>query len=133
MTARPEPIFFWSFNIAGLNGRMTEPYIRADLQAGTTPLVKLMDGIPTRIFQNFHYSTIMPSDYLGSRVVLDNDYKLVVNGSTGSTTELFNITRDPGETTDLSDREPAVVDLMQRQLREWQDSTLHSLTGADYR
>ena len=133
MTGRPEPIFFWSFNIAGLNGRMTEPYIRADLQAGTTPLVKLMDGIPTRIFQNFHYSTIMPSDYLGSRVVLDNDYKLVVNGSTGSTTELFNITRDPGETTDLSDREPAVVDLMQRQLREWQDSTLHSLTGADYR
>ena len=65
--------------------------------------------------------------------MLDNDYKLVVDGSTGSTTELFNITRDPGETTDLSDREPEVVDVMQRQLRDWQDSTLHSLTGADYR
>ena len=44
MTTRPQPIFFWSFNISGLSGRMTEPYIRADLQAGTTPLVKLMDG-----------------------------------------------------------------------------------------
>ena len=111
---------------------MTEPYIRADLQTGTTPLVKLMDGIPTRIFQNFHYETVMPSDYSGARVVLDNDYKLVVDGAAGSTTELFNITRDPGETTDLSDSEPTVVDAMQRQLREWQRSALNSLTGADY-
>jgi len=132
MTTRPQPIFFWSFNIDGLDGRMTTPYIRDDLQTGTTPLVKLMDGIPTRIFQNFHYATVMPNDYLGARVVLDNDYKLVVDGSAGSTTELFNITRDPGETTDLSDSEPTVVDAMRRQLREWQDSTLNSLTGADY-
>ena len=132
MTTRPQPIFFWSFNISGLSGRMTEPYIRADLQTGTTPLVKLMDGIPTRIFQNFHYETVMPSDYSGARVVLDNDYKLVVDGAAGSTTELFNITRDPGETTDLSDSEPTIVDAMQRQLREWQRSALNSLTGADY-
>ena len=132
MNIRPKPIFFWSFNIDGLDGRMTDPYLQADLQAGTTPLVKLMDGIPTRIFQNFHYSTVMPSDYLGARVVLDNNYKLIVDGSTNSTTELFDIVRDPGETTDLSRREPDVVEAMQRQLRQWQESTLKSLTGADY-
>ena len=133
MRTRPEPIFFWGFNIGGLNDRNTDPYIPADLQEGTTPLVKLMDGIPTRIFQNFHYSTVLPRDYLGPRVVLDNDYKLVVQGSTNSSTELFNITNDPGETTDLSEREPAIVDAMQHQLREWQESTLNSLTGDDYR
>ena len=133
MRTRPEPIFFWGFNIGGLNGRNTAPYIPADLQEGTTPLVKLMDGIPTRIFQNFPYSTVLPSDYLGPRVVLDNDYKLVIQGSTNSSTELFNLTNDPGETTNLSEREPAIVDAMQHQLREWQESTLNSLTGDDYR
>ena len=133
MAARPTPIFFWSFNIAGLAGRVREPYIDIELQEGTTPLVKLMDGILTRRFQNFHYPAIDARDFAGPRVILDNDYKLVIGGSAGSGAELFNLRDDTAETHNLAETEPALVQDLERRLREWQQSTLHSLTGADYR
>ena len=133
MTARPSPLFFWSFNSDSLNDRARDPYINPDLQVGTTPLVKLMNGIPTRNFQNIHYRTIKTHDFLGSRVILDHHYKLVINGATDSDTELFHLGNDPAETHNLAADEPAIVITLAKQLREWQSSTLNSLTGADYR
>ena len=133
MTSRPKPLFFWQFNIEALAGRELEPYIDPELQEGTTPLVKLMNGILTRTFQNFHYPAIDTNDFSGSRVILNNDYKLVINGSEDSGTELFNLRNDPAEKSNLSASEPAVVEKLEKQLREWQQSTLNSLTGADYR
>ena len=133
MTTRPKPIFFWSFNSEGLAGRERDPYIDPELQAGTTPLVKLMDGIPTRTFQNFHYRAIEAHDVAGPRVILDDDYKLVIGGSEGSGTELFNLRDDPAEELNLAANEPAVVEDLEKQLAEWQQSVLRSLTGVDYR
>ena len=133
MTSRPTPLFFWSFNSAGLGDRALEPYIDPDLQMGTTPLVKLMNGLPTRNFQNFHYSAIEARDFAGPRVILNNDYKLIISSSDASTRELFNLRDDPAETRNLAEREPAVVEALEKQLREWQHSTLNSLTGVDYR
>ncbi len=133
MTSRPKPIFFWSFNTRGLAGRDRKPYIDPELQEGTTPLVKLMNGILTRNFQNFHYPTINARDYAGPRVILDSDYKLVIDGSEGSGNELFNLRDDPAEKSNLTDSKPALMEKLVRQLREWQQSTLNSLTGADYR
>ena len=131
MTTRPTPIFFWSFDTSSQEG--SPPYIDPLLQAGTTPLVKLMNGIPTRVFQNLQYPEIDTRDTAGPRVVMDNDYKLVVNSSDASDTELFNLRHDPAEQKNLAADEPAVVAALAEQLRRWQDSTLTSLTGADYR
>ena len=132
MTARPAPIFFWSFNIGGLEGRRGDPYIDPALQAGTTPLVKLMDGILTRRFQNYHYPAIDARDFGGPRVMLDDDYKLVVGGSAGAGAELFNLRDDRAESRNLAASDPGVLEELQASLREWQESVLKSLTGADY-
>ena len=133
MISRPKPIFFWRFNVEGLVGREKKPYIDPKLQEGTTPLVKLRDGKLTRKFQNFHYPALDEHDFAGPRVMLDDGYKLVIDGAEGSDTELFNLSDDPAEQINLAASNPAVVEEMERQLREWQQSTLSSLTGADYR
>jgi len=133
MTSRPSPIFFWSFDVGGLAERVSDPYIEPALQRGTTPLVKLMNGIKTRVFQNVHYTEADPRDMSGPRVVMENDYKLVVEGSGGSGPELFNLRDDPAETRNLAERQPRVLQELERKLEEWQWSTLNSLTGADYR
>ncbi len=132
MTRRPTPIFFWSFDVAGYQGREGAPYIEPALQEGTTPLVKLMDGISTRVFRNFHHPWVDPRDRAGARVVMDNDYKLVVDGTRETGIELFNLVDDPAETTNLASREPATVERLREALEVWQTSTLESLTGADY-
>ena len=133
MTSRPAPIFFWSFDVGGLAGRDHDPYLDPALQAGTTPLVKLMDGIATRRFQNIRYPAIDERDFAGPRVILDNDYKLVVDGSRGSGVELFDLRDDVAESRNLAVSEPAVVEDLEKRLREWQHAALTSLTGADYR
>ena len=133
MAARPAPVFFWSFDVGGLAGRDHAPWIDPALQAGTTPLVKLMDGIPTRRFRNFRYPAVDPRDFAGARVVLHGDYKLVVDGSRASGVELFHLGEDLAESANLAAAEPAVAEDLQDRLRTWQESVLHSLTGADYR
>ncbi len=132
MMSRPAPIFFWSFAVGGLAGRDHEPYIDPALQVGTTPLVKLMNGIPTRVFENFRYPAVDSADLGGARVIMDGDYKLVVDGSRGSGVELFDLREDRAESRDLSASEPAVAADLERRLHEWQRAALTSLTGVDY-
>ena len=133
MTERAKPIGFWSFD--GSADAKNKPYIAAELQRGTTPLVKMMAGIHTRNFRNFHHPIITDDDYSGARVLLGNQYKLVVHGNRGqpSKTELFDVRSDPGETKNLANDLPKVVTAMQLQFKDWQHSVLKSLTGADYR
>ena len=133
MASRPAPIFFWSFDVGGLAGRDHDPYLAPALQAGTTPLVKLMDGIPTRNFRNIRYPAVDERDFNGARVIMDGDYKLVVDGSSGSGVELFDLRADRGESRNLAESEPAVAADLAGRLREWQEAALTSLTGADYR
>ena len=134
MTTRTQPIFFWRFNIDGLAGRAQEPYIAPALQAGTTPLVKLMDGVFTRTFRNYRHPGIDAArDVAGTRVILDGDYKLVVGSSRESVGELFNLRDDPAEATNVAAREPERAEEMAARLQAWQEDVLHSLTGADYR
>ena len=132
MTSRPAPVFFWSFDVGGLAGRDHDPYLDPALQSGTTPLVKLMDGIATRNFRNIRYPAVDERDFAGARVIMDGDYKLVVDGSRGAGVELFDLREDRAESRDLSASEPAVAADLQRRLREWQHAALTSLTGADY-
>ncbi len=132
MTERSSPICFWSFK--GGNGSDAEPYIAAELQSGTTPLVKMMGDRHTRNFRNFHHPDISSDDFDGHRVLLGNHYKLLVRGlGDEQTRELFDVRSDPGEQHDLLASNPAIANKLQHQLRDWQQSVLQSLTGADYR
>ena len=128
MDARPKPIAFWSFAAAS---RGKEPYIDPELQKGTTPLVKLMGGIPTRNFKNDHHPSIIEKDYSGERAIIDHQYKLLI--SKKGDVQLFDLEEDPAETRDLAASRSEIVKNLQQQMHDWQTSVLNSLMEADYK
>ncbi len=128
MSQRPQPICFWSYPAHRVAG--AEPYIDPALQQGTTPLVKLMDGKATRSFRNVRQPPIEEADYGGPRAILDNRYKLVVDADAGQ--ELFDLQLDEAEVDNVAEQNPETAQDLARRLREWQESVLESLTGADY-
>jgi arylsulfatase A-like enzyme len=133
LTERPSPLHFWAFNTSRYTGLKPEPYINPELQRGTTPLAKFAGGKATRDFQNFRHPAITDADYLGPRAIIDGRYKLVIHDRMGAPKhELFDLDADPAEKTDLLIKEPAIATRLQAQLRQWQQSALRSLTGADY-
>lgn len=125
---RSEPICFWQFAIK--TEARNKPWIEAERQTGTTPLVKMMGDIHTRNFRNFHHPTISQADYNGARALLSDNHKLVISGK--NAVELFAID-DEGEKHNLADSNPEIASQLQKQLRNWQTSVLNSLTGSDYR
>lgn len=134
LVERPAPIFFWSFVTRRAPGEQPEPWIDPALQAGTTPLVKLSGGKATRDFTNFRHPRIEEADYAGARVMLDGPHKLVIHEKKGGEArrELFDLTTDPLEKSDLSETDAERAAAMAARLREWQAGVLKSLTGADY-
>ena len=128
---RQKPICFWNFQIGGKLKGM-QPYLEPKLQEGTTPLVKKLGGRYTRNFKNVRIPQTDERFMSGSRAILDNQYKLVVHGTSEDDIELFDLQQDPGEQHDLSAQMPAQVEALQQQLHEWQLSVLESVTGADY-
>lgn len=125
--------FFWQFN-RDLFDNNAELYIPQELQEGTTPLVKMMNGKFTRTFRNTVYSDISEEDFQGQRAMLDERYKLIIEGTSPNDTgyELYDLLNDPEETNNLADELPHIVEAMQQNMRDWQESVLNSLTGADY-
>ena len=134
MTQRPSPICFWDYDARQEMKSGKEQYIAPKLQEGTTPLVKKMNGLLTRNFRNYHHPEIAERDFAGSRAILDNRYKLVIDGQRGgkSARELFDLREDPAEKNNLVAAEPEIAQNLEKQLRDWQQSVLNSLTGADY-
>ena len=140
MSERPSPICFWRFG--GETPDDADPYIDPELQEGTTPLVKMMAGRFTRNFRNFHHPEIDEANFSGPKAILDTRYKLVVDAAgdrraavgqdDSPMRELFDIRADPAETENLASDNPETVERLERELREWQQSVLESLTGADY-
>lgn len=135
MVERPSPLYFWEYNTSGLAKGKLKPWIEPKFQVGTTPLVKFMNGKATRDFTNFRHPELSDDDYLGPRAIVDGDYKLVIHERANGAVryELFHLKRDPAEKNNLFEHEPKVAERLQRQMREWQTSVLHSLTGADYK
>lgn len=134
MTERSNPLYFWDFSNRNPS-QDAEPYIAPELQTGTTPLVKLSGEKATRDFNNFRHPTITEDDYYGPRAIIDGDMKLVIHdGSRRAepTVELFDLQTDPAEMFDLSGQAPDQVAELQSRLRQWQESVLNSLSGADY-
>lgn len=130
MTSRPKPICFWNFRT--VRKIPSKPYIDPELQKGTTPLAKMMGGRFTRNFGNSKFEKISLEDVGGGRSIVDNRYKLVVEGSKNSGYELFDLVKDPGETTNIIESKPDVGEKLKGELRKWQESVLNSLLGEDY-
>jgi arylsulfatase A-like enzyme len=63
--------------------------------------------------------------------LIDNDHK-IYSGDGGNTWQLYDMKADPGETTDISDQEPALLASMRAKLEAWRDSCERSRAGADY-
>jgi len=133
MKERSEPIFFWNYETNHELEGGPEPYIDPELQVGTTPLAKIMNGKYTRTFRNVHHTSISEADYDGPKAVLDNRYKLVIDAQKGtSSRELFDVIKDPAEKNDLINIHPDIASQLERDLLNWQQSVLQSLKGADY-
>jgi len=132
MKDRPKPLYFWEYSFRNVD--QSKPYIDPALQEGTTPLAKKSGGKATRDFTNFHHASITETDYLGPRAIIDGSFKLVIhdNKKAESKHELFDLKSDPAEKTNLIDQQPSTAERLKLKLRDWQKSTLESLTGADY-
>jgi arylsulfatase A-like enzyme len=131
MKKRLKPIAFWNFPIETSQGG--KPYINPELQSGTTPLVKKSRGLFTRNFRNDHYTQITEGDFKGERAIISGDYKLVIDGAMNSGIELFNIRNDIAESKNLAGSQPAMVEKLEKEMRDWQASVLNSLMEADYK
>lgn len=131
---RPAELHFWEFNLSSQKSPNLEPYIDPKLQEGTTPLAKKSGGKSTRDFNNFRHPTITDADYLGTRTIIKGDHKLLIheNKKANPSLELFNLQADPAETNNILKPHPDIATELQTLLRQWQDSVLRSLTGADY-
>ncbi|MFY0654486.1 MAG: sulfatase-like hydrolase/transferase [Cyclobacteriaceae bacterium] len=134
MKDRQEPMFFWEFQTKKVFDDQAKLYIDPELQEGTCPLVKMMDGKFTRTFRNFQYPESSEAHVIGPRTIIDNRYKLLIHENTDDepSIELFDLIEDRAETKNLADSYPDITEKMQQQLYEWQLSVLNSLTGADY-
>ena len=119
------PIGFWKYN----KGRETknERWMPAELTKGTTPTTR-NPGID---FVNFKHPVAKTKDFGGESAWLTDQFKLVYN-SKKRTVQLFDITNDPLEKSDLSQSKPDVVRSLKAAMFEWQKSVEVSLTGADY-
>jgi arylsulfatase A-like enzyme len=130
MKKRLKPIVFWNFPID--KNHVGKPYIDPELQIGTTPLVKQRLGLFTRNFLNEHHTEITEDDYNGARAIISGDYKLVIDGDKNTGVELFNIRNDIAESKNLAGSQPAMVEKLEKEMRDWQASVLNSLMEADY-
>jgi arylsulfatase A-like enzyme len=135
LQSRTSPMFFWSFETNKVFNEGSKPYIDPQLQVGTTPLAKMMNGKYTRTFRNFHYAVISENDFGGARTMIDNQYKLVLGVQKVDKLgiELYDLMKDPAENHNLVNENPSIAEKMQNQMHDWQQSVLESLTGADYK
>jgi arylsulfatase A-like enzyme len=132
---REEPLYFWKFNTGQVFDENAENYIDHELQVGTTPLAKKMGDIFTRNFRNYKYDKIAPAHFSGERTMLMGKYKLMLDGASPNANgfELYDLKNDRAETTNIADEHPEIVQKMNTELKDWQQSVLNSLTGADYK
>ena len=131
MKKRLKSIAFWNFPID--KNHVGKPYIDPELQIGTTPLVKQRLGLFTRNFLNEHHTEITEDDFKGERAIISGAYKLVIDGDKNTGVELFNIRNDIAESKNIAGSQPAMVEKLEKEMRDWQASVLNSLMEADYK
>ena len=128
MTKRDKSICFWKYDQS--TEKRNEPWLDPKSQVGTTPTAN-RQAIQ---FLNFKHPVPKTENFGGVAAIMDNRYKLVVTSQKNKREklELFDITADPNETTDLAAARPTIVPDMRAELRAWQISVEKSLSGHDY-
>ena len=134
---RAAPICFWRYG--GTDEESNKPWMTPDSQLGTTPTA----SNPATQFKNYRHP-VEKSEFGGDAAIIDGHYKLIVD-TTGrhrkkddvltpldGDVALFDLVADRKETTNIATTHPQRVASMMKQLRLWQASVEHSLTGAEY-
>jgi len=70
--------------------------------------------------------------HTGRTAIIDNDYKLLSESAKAGKYQLYNLARDPSETSDLFASQPEIAERLLKQLKEWNESVDKSLAGRDY-
>jgi hypothetical protein len=131
--SRSKPLMFWNFKANKKLQASMQNYIDPESQKGTTPLAKQSAGLYTRNFKNFRHPSVTTNDFLGSRSIIGDHYKLVIDGGKDTGVELFDLRNDISESQNIASSHPEVVTDLSKQLKDWQDSVMKSLMGNDYR
>lgn len=136
MKSRPAPIGFWSYDRTSEenNERWIPDNSLAEMITLTGRQKATLKKRPDAIwyFRN-HRHPVRRTSFAGPAAWIDGRYKLVMGrGDQSQQVELYDLEADRGEANNIASRHPDKVGTMTRQLRDWQDSVEHSLTGADY-
>lgn len=128
-TRRP-PMGFWHNHTPGQgtwNDRLIKQLMEAQQAGEPNPL-------PERLLKNANqFPTLTRGDYNGHAAWTDWPWKFHRIQKAGKvTTELYHLVNDPMETSDLSAKETARAERMQKALEQWQSSVYDSWEGKDY-
>jgi arylsulfatase A-like enzyme len=77
-------------------------------------------------------SSPIPFRYQQKAAWVDYPYKLISNKNKEGGFELYHLKNDPNETTDISEKEPAVAKRMTEAFLKWSASVDFSVAGKDY-
>jgi arylsulfatase A-like enzyme len=76
--------------------------------------------------------TPIPFSYNGGGALVDNDFKIILDDVNSDDVQLYDLTEDPTETTDLSELQPEIASEMKQMYNEWNLAVDASLRGEDY-
>lgn len=126
MTTRAAPIGFWIWPEKGILSRSSELLIDLRDKPSATP--------PQRTAASRMKKTFSPNDRPGNAAWLDGDWKLHLIRQEGKEDrwELYQLTDDPGEKTNIAAMHSERVEKMRAALLDWQNSVIQSLNGEDY-
>lgn len=74
----------------------------------------------------------IPFRHIGRAALVDGDYKLLTTNLDGGEYELYDLGNDPGETTNIAERQPETFRRLRTALQQWSDSVDASVAGKDY-
>ena len=101
----------------------------------TSVLLTPNDGISIRaVFDNEVSSRTKPIPFrhIGRAAWIDNDYKLLTADIGKDEFQLYDLVRDPKETTDLFAQKPDIANRLVKDFRDWNKSVELSVAGKDF-
>ncbi len=130
-TKRENPMAFWIYTSKGIGTPAAELLEKLrDEQAGEIKATSAPSLSETALVQKKYKH----GDLGGHSALVNGNWKLHAIPTKKITMkyELYDLSKDEAETTDLSEAHPQIVKTMSRQLADWRNSVIDSLNGKDY-
>ena len=139
---RVPAIIEWPGGIA--EPRVTSfPAATMDIFPTVAAIAGLKDSAMLKPLDGIDLSPVLKSDpprraqpigfrHAGRMALIDNDLKIVSNDPASGTREVYDLVRDPRETTDISAEMPAEAARLGEALDAWNESVEASAAGRDY-